>query len=99
MIFVFVILFLSFVGVSVFLLWKIPVLVKLEEEEKKDFVAIAKEKIDENIKKELKEIFNEMLQNFLTRTRRLLIKVEQWVTKYLYKIKRKNKENEEENKN
>jgi hypothetical protein len=97
MIFVFITFILSAVGVIIFLLWKIPFLNCISEEEcGKDFVTIAKEKIDENIKKEVKERLESFLQRFLAQTRRILIAAEQHTTKWLYKIKRKKRTNGEE---
>jgi Na+-transporting methylmalonyl-CoA/oxaloacetate decarboxylase gamma subunit len=85
--------------IFVFLLLKAPLVAGLSEEtnSENDFIIQTKEKIEEGVKKEVKERFEELLQRILSVVRRFLIKVEQTTTKWLFTLKRKRK-NREENK-
>ncbi len=96
----FVIFFIGALSVLLFLIWKVPVLVKLpeEKEEKKDFISSAKEKLEEGVKKEVNERFQNLLQKFLSDLRRITIKVEKTVTRWLYLLRRKRKKREKEEK-
>jgi Na+-transporting methylmalonyl-CoA/oxaloacetate decarboxylase gamma subunit len=85
--------------IFVFLALKAPLVAGLSEEtnSENDFIIQTKEKIEEGVKKEVKERFEELLQRILSAVRRFLIKVEQTTTKWLFILKRKRK-NREENK-
>jgi Na+-transporting methylmalonyl-CoA/oxaloacetate decarboxylase gamma subunit len=85
--------------VFLFLTWKAPLVASLSdvEDSSNDFIIATKEKIEEGIKKEVKEKFEEMLKRILSSVRRFLIKIEQITTRWLFVLKRKGK-NKEENK-
>ncbi len=85
--------------IFVFLTSKAPLVAGLSEESNNEnaFIIQAKEKIEEGVKKEVKERFEELLQRILSVVRRSLIKVEQTTTKWLFILRRKRK-NREENK-
>ncbi len=86
-------------SVFLFLTWKAPLVASLSDikDPSNDFIIATKEKIEEGVKKEIKEKFEEMLKRILSSVRRFLIKVEQITTKWLFILKRKGK-NKEENK-
>ncbi len=89
----------SFLLVVFFLVWKVPLVASLSnmDDHSNDFIIATKEKIEESVKKEVKERFEEMLKRMLSSLRRFLIKIEQITTKWLFVLKRKGK-NKEENK-
>ncbi len=91
MIFTTIIFFLGCLGIFFFLTWKAPLLVELSEKKdnSKDFVVVAKEKIEEGVRREIKENVEEILQRILCSVRRFLIKVEQGTTKWLFILKKK----------
>ncbi len=86
----FVIFCISFLSIILFIIWKVPVLAKLPEEDtSKDFILVAKEKIEEGVKKEVKERFEDALQKVLSGIRKILIRIEKITTKSLYTLRRK----------
>ncbi len=85
-------------GVSVFLVWKAPLLAEIstQREPEKDYILSAKEKIEEGVKKEVKGRIEELLQIVLSGLRRFLLRVERITTKWLYTLRRNRKKREEE---
>ena len=94
-----IIFLIGLLSLFLFLTWKAPLVASISaiEDPTNDFIIVAKEKIEEGVKKEVKERFEEILQRILSSVRRFLIKVEQITTKWLFILKRKRK-NKEENK-
>ena len=91
MIFATIIFFLGCLSIFFFLTWKAPLLVGLSDKKDntKDFVVVAREKIEEGVRREIKENIEEILQRVLSSIRRFLIKVEQGTTKWIFILKRK----------
>jgi predicted PurR-regulated permease PerM len=89
----------AFLSVVFFLMWKAPLVASLSsvDDPANDFIINTKEKIEESVKKEVKERFEEILKRILSSLRRFLIKIEQITTRWLFVLKRKGK-NKEENK-
>ncbi len=91
---VFLVIFcLSLLGTFLFLTWKAPALVDFSEKDvdDKDFIVAAKEKLEESVKKEIRERFEEALGRMLSSLRKVIVKVERVTTKWLYTLKRKRK--------
>lgn len=88
----------SFLAVVFFLLWKAPLVESLSntDDPSNDFILATKEKIEESVKKEVKDRFEEVLKRILSSLRRFLIKIEQITTKWLFILKRKGKNKEED---
>ncbi len=97
MVFGLIVFCLSVLGLFLFLTWKAPLVADLSEKEndKGDFILSAKEKLEEGIKKEVEEKFENFLQRVLSVIRKGIIKVEALTTKWLYTLKRKRKKKEE----
>ncbi len=93
-----IVFFISLLGISVFLIWKAPLLAEtfVHEEPEKDYILNAKEKIEEGVKKEIKGRAEELLQVILSKLRRFLVRVERTTTKWIYVLKRNKKKREEE---
>ena len=88
----------SAIGILLFLIWKVPLLAKISSEKNpsSDFILNAKEKLEEGVKKEIKERFEELLHVILSNLRRFLVRVERITTKWLYTLRRKRKKRGEE---
>ncbi len=84
---------ISLLGILFFLIWKAPLLAKIssEKDSSNDFILNAKEKLEEGVRKEIKERFEELLQMILSNLRRFLVRVERITTKWLYTLRRKRK--------
>jgi len=95
-----ILFFVSFFGIVFFLIWKVPLLVNLSQENntQPDFIVTAKEKLEDGVKKEIKGKFEEFLQMVLSNLRRSIVKVDRITTKWLYTLKRRRKRKENGNK-
>jgi len=90
---------LSFFGLIIFLFWKAPIVASMpERKNQKDFLVVAKEKFEEEVKREVGEKVDSFLQSSLSLFRKFLIRIEKITTKWLYKLKRKRKKKEKEDK-
>ncbi len=97
MIIAFIIFCLSFLGLVVFLIGKAPVLAGFSEQkdDSNDFIIAAKEKIEEGVKKEIRERVEEILHSTLSILRKIILRFEHITTKWLYALKRKRRKREE----
>lgn len=99
MLIAFSLFFLGVIMIAGFVIYKVPLLKELSEEPIKDDNSfLAKEKIEEKVKKEVKEIFEDFLHLILQTTRKIIIKIERITTKWLYLLKRKRKKKSGDNK-
>ncbi len=99
MLIAFSLFFLGILVITGFVIYKVPLLKELSEEPiKEDSSFHTKEKIEEKVKKEVKEIFEDFLQLILQSTRKIIIKIERVTTKWLYLLKRKRKKKNNDNK-
>ncbi len=97
MIIVFIIFCLSFLAIVALLILKVPLLVDFPEkrDDSKDFIIAAKERIEEGVRKEVKERIEELLHSILSILRKVILKVEHVTTKWLYSLKNKRRKREE----
>jgi len=89
----FIVFCLCFFAIIIILIAKVPSLssVNITEGNEKDFISNAKEKIEDSVKREIKEKVEDLLQNILSATRKIILKIEQLTTKMLYRLKRNKK--------
>ncbi len=86
---------LSLLGIFLFLTWKAPALADFSEkdiDDDKDFIVTAKEKLEESVRNEVREGFEEALGRILSSLRKVIVKVERVTTKWLYTLKRRKRE-------
>ncbi len=85
---------LSSLGLFTFLILKVPFIIELDEkkgEKKETIVSATKEKIEQRVIKDTKETFESFLQRFLSGARRILLKGESIVTKWICLLRKRRK--------
>ncbi len=100
MLIAFILFFIGTIAVALFVIYKVPVLNELSEETAVEDNSInsTKEKIEDKVKKEVKEILEDFLHLILQNTRKVILKIERITTKWLYLLKRKRKNKGNNNK-
>ncbi len=100
MLIAFILFFIGALGIAVFVIYKLPLLKDLSDEipEEDNSVNSTKEKIEDKVKKEVKEILEDFLHLILQNTRKVILKIERITTKWLYLLKRKRKNKGNNNK-
>ncbi len=85
---------LSALGLFAFLVLKAPFVIELDEERrvgKNNIISTAKETIEQRVIKDTKETFESFLQRFLSGTRRVLLRGESVITKWICLLRKKRK--------
>ncbi len=87
----FILSFIGFIGIATFIILKVPEIVELSEEKIRPNNK-ERERLEEKVKKEVKEIFEDFLQLILQNIRKIIVKIEGATTKWLYALKRKKRQ-------
>ncbi len=94
MIIAFALSFAGLLGITVFVISKVPSLTTLGE---KDYIQTEnpEEKIEQKIKTEIKGILEDLLQKILQSIRKIIVRIENITTGWLYALKRRKKKKKE----
>ena len=83
--------------IAFFVIWKTPAVSRIPEDDKvKDFIIATKEKIGEEVKKEVNDRVESVLHKVLSTIRKGVIRMEKLTSKWLRILKKRKKQKEED---